>query len=436
MSQECHGNTTSNTSTLFRLFLLYNHVVRFDTILLLLIPCSLIVVILGELAIGIGGVAREPLHIWFDPGLQQQLARLRSTTNGTHDANEGTESTIRSLLVAQPWSPMRWCDAAELHEDSGNADLAGRFFDQAVRLGGSMPLVWIRKANFHWRQGDMPLALSAYRMAVGVPSPYRTAVFVALDGLGESPSKLFDKVLSADKLAAEGYIRHQIRNKRYGNVQNLWDSFAQKFGENRRLASEVSMALWIAGEHRSAYRVWSAPLSQDSHGDFLLANQSIGFRGQWLPTPFSWRCDGCLADIRLDRRSDSDGDLSLVFPANLNRRFDGLKRTTLLEPGKYEVQFRWELRGAKGRGGPVVVVRDATMRSSIFGQSEEFTDSDSEQKASIPFTLQRQTFVEFAITQNPFEDSPFNQKAVLRIDSPELRTLPLGASQSASTKTQ
>jgi hypothetical protein len=76
------------------------------------------------------------------------------------------------------------------------------------------------------------------------------------------------------------------------------------------------------------------------------------------------------------------------------------------------------------------------MRSSIFGQSEEFTDSDSEQKASIPFTLQRQTFVEFAITQNPFEDSPFNQKAVLRIDSPELRTLPLGASRSASTKTQ
>lgn len=194
------------------------------------------------------------------------------------------------------------------------------------------------------------------------------------------------------------------------------------------------MALWASGEYPSAYRVWNAALGGDSNEELRSTNQSIGFRGRWLPTPFAWRCDGCLADVRLDHRAESDGELRLVFPAKLNRRFDGLKRTALLAPGNYELQFRWELRGSKGRGGPVVVVRDATMRNSIFGQSEELTDSDSRQTAIIPFSLQQQTFVEFAITQNPFEDSPFNQKAILGIDSPELHALPLSVNSGISAQ--
>lgn len=394
-----------------------------------MLPCLLAFAALVQFAFEVFGGKPAPLWAWSAAGYRHQLADFRNAAAFPAGSPETSTELASTVLMAQPWSPRRWADVAEFHETSGNLALADRFFQQAVDLAGPMPLVWIRKANFHWRQGDTARALEAYRNALAVPSPYQPAIYVALDGLQQPPETLFSEVLSTSRDAAAGYLRHRRRNSRLQDMPTLWNLFVAKHGTDHTLAAEVSMALWRTGRHEEAHDAWLR--AGDAAERTAFALESPGFAGLWLPSPFAWRCEGC-GEVQLNRPADSPEQLALIFPPQLNRRFDGLRRSIALPPGSYELRFRWKKSGDGRREGARFLVRDAINRNLILARSADLLQSEDWREESLPFSLQQRTFVELSVVREPFRRLPLSEKSSLWLESPSLTPRLVSARQGAS----
>lgn len=370
--------------------------------------------------------ARKPASFWTwsAAGEKQRIEAMRNAgqqvTASEQSQIDSVKSASEDLTALRPWAPLRWCDLAEQREAAGDMNAAARLFEQATTLAGDMPLAWMRRAGFHWRQGDTDAALDAYRHALILPSKYRPSIYVAVDGLRQPAERLFQDVLRFDEQVAAGYLRHKTRNANAAELESLWDRYRNQFGPQGDLAADISRVMWKNGSGEHAYRVWATHASKDQAADQgagtdLASNPR--FSDKWLPTPFAWQCDGC-GEAQIDQSEISKENLGIVFPPQMNRRFDGLKRTMLLAPGNYTLQYKWKHAGDDRIQGTRFIVRNSQNRAQVFAQSTDMLEAKDWQNETLSFSLNQPMFVELAVARDPYKRLPLSKKSTLWLSSP------------------
>jgi len=372
----------------------------------LLLPLLLALATIAQLLFESAGDKPDLFWTWSSAGQKERLTRARELAMTDDVKSQSVSDIAAPLLSTRPWSPVRWCDLAELYEAEGNLAVAERFFNQATELGGPMPLVWIRKANFHWRRGDGEQALAAFRTALAIPSPYQPAIYVALDGLQQPQERIFREIVSINRRAATDYLLYRIRTKSAENIPTLWRMFVEEHGTDEKLAASVSMKLWAAGNREESLRVWSEATGESP--------ASADLSGHWLPSPFAWRCDGC-GEVQMSRTEEKPEELTLIFPGHLNRQFDGLKKILDLPAGTYELRFRWKGNGERYKEGAQFVVRQALNRKVVLARSGDLLGASGWTDEQIAFHLDRRSFVELGFIRAPFRRVAGHEQSRLSI---------------------
>lgn len=248
---------------------------------------------------------------------------------------------LERAVEREPASPYAWCSLGEAFRENGSAQKAAYCMSRAVDLGGSIPSILMRSANFHFSEGDTDAALTATARILELVNSYDEVIFSSYRRFGVPISRVLSHGLPADSRPRQGFFRHLLNWGESSQVQLTWETLARESRTNDDLAGLYIDYLLSRGLCGQAMNIWPVHLGE-RRGDYPEANLLFhgGFEDEPTGTRLDWQIDE-VDGVTVERTPEAyagEYALKLTFEGTQNVAYSQTSQSTCLSAGEYVFQ--------------------------------------------------------------------------------------------------
>jgi hypothetical protein len=209
---------------------------------------------------------------------------------------------------------------------------------RARDLGGAIPSVLIRVAEFHLDRREDEAALRAMSEVLQLVESYDDVVFGYYADINIPIAVILTSGLPADARPRQAFFEHALGWARPEDAGLIWESLAADSLTTDHLASAYIDYLIDDGRCDQAREIWAKHLGE-RRGPYLESNWlfNAGFEQTLTGAAFDWRVrniGGVGAERIIDER-DGNSMLQLTFAGTHNVAYSHLSQTACLSPGQY-----------------------------------------------------------------------------------------------------
>jgi hypothetical protein len=309
----------------------------------------------------------------------------------------------KQVLRTDSASPYRWSDLAEAFAGAGELDPARYCYREALALGGDVPQIWLRAANFHFNLNESKEALPlATRVLKTVPD-YDSVLFEYFDQF--VPADLIFVSIGTNRRIVRSYLQHLIET---GNLDlarvGYRSAYVAGFLDNSLTASYIG-AMIQAHRAFSAQQDWLVYLGA-RRSDYPERNliYNYGFENDLSGVPFDWRVTRSEAfDTEVDESSVHGGNASLriTFHGDANVSYNNLEQATVVTPGSYTLSAWVRTQGITTNEGPRIVVNGEQIPGGVVLRSDSLAGTSDWRLLSQSFSVARNQVLRIGIIREP-----------------------------------
>jgi tetratricopeptide (TPR) repeat protein len=265
------------------------------------------------------------------------------------------------LLNQDASNPSAWCTYAELLALAGRNDEAAPIFEQAVRLGPSMPAVLMRAADFEFARGHPDRAIPLTRRILEQTPAFDQVLFSLLLRLKTPADALVGNAIPAEPRPARSWLAWLRAQGSAEDLEATWSWMRRNQLAGGKDAVDLAQTLWERGLFSSAQSVWADWIGA-TDPQYLnpqrLANRA--FEREPAPSPFDWTLSAP-GSVELARR----GGLDLRFSGTENVSFSQVRQFATVSAGLYEFAAEIASDGLTTDQRPLFHIFDAVNSSRL-----------------------------------------------------------------------
>jgi hypothetical protein len=280
-------------------------------------------------------------------------------------------AALRQAVWRDAASPYRWCDLGEALLDADNRDEAAYCMQKARELGPTIPAVWVRSANLHFRTGDGRAALREYARVLAIVPDYDGVVFSTVDRMAPEVKDIIREI-GTNRRGMQSYLGHLMATRQVVAAATVWTALrARQYTEN---ALAVRYVDFLLGQQ--LYQVAADAWHQYAGGS---DGQSLLFNGGFETVPtgsaLDWHLesDGAV-EVARDNQVAKTGRWSLRvrFPGDRNLDFRGVWQAVVAPVGSCELRALIRTDGITTDQGVRLRVFDADHPDQLDAVTEDW----------------------------------------------------------------
>jgi hypothetical protein len=284
------------------------------------------------------------------------------------ESQEARIARLTEALRREPASPYAWCDLGEALHEAGDQQKAAHCMQRALDLGGGIPSVLMRVAEFHLDRREHENALRAMSQVLRLAGSFDDAVFGYYADIGIPIPMILKLGLPADARPRQAFFEHALGWAYPEGASLIWESLAADSLTTDRLAGACIDYLIVEGLCDQAREIWAAHLGE-RRGAYLESNWLFngGFERTFTGAAFDWRIrevDGVEARSVTDGR-DGNFMLRIAFAGTHNVNYSHLSQTACLSPGEYAFHARVQTAEITTDQAPYVHIHDRDSRGVV-----------------------------------------------------------------------
>jgi O-antigen ligase/tetratricopeptide (TPR) repeat protein len=254
-----------------------------------------------------------------------------------------TQEVFLNALRREPAAPHRWCDLGEAMLTSGRPEQAHYCFSNALDLGGNIPPVLIRAANFYHNVNENERALKQTSRVLEKSLIDDSLIFdwyttekiplaeILSDGLPEGPR------------AVQAYLWYLVKLNRVADAATVWEWALRHHDADDKFARDYVNFLFNDRKYEGAAQTWAFYLGDRRNG---YLQSTWLFNGDFESEPsglaLDWRIENPYDSVktRLDSAVAHTGSRSLRidFAGKQNVNYSYTNQTAVVTPGLYHFE--------------------------------------------------------------------------------------------------
>jgi hypothetical protein len=306
------------------------------------------------------------------------------------ESQEARIARLTESVRREPGSPYAWCDLGEALAETGGNEKAAHCMQRARDLGGAIPSVLIRVAEFHLDRREDEAALGAMSEVLQLVDSYDDVVFGYYAGIDTPIPLILTSGLPADARARQAFFAHALGWAYPEDARLIWGSLADDSITTDRLASAYIDYLINDGLCDEASEVWAMHLGE-RQGSYLETNWlfNSGFEQPPTGAAFDWRVrtiDGVETERITDQR-DGNSMLQLRFAGTHNVAYSHLSQTACLSPSQYRFRAWVQTAEITTDQAPYFQIHDRDSRGIVDVNTAQLRDLGDWTSIEAKFTV-------------------------------------------------
>ena len=283
---------------------------------------------------------------------------------------------FRRAVRSDSASAFEWADLGEAEVNAKDLSKARYCFREAVKAGGSNPLILFRAANFEFQTGDERSTILNLRAILSNPelAAYYEPAFLTLSRVDVPIKRILDEGIPKYGPASEAFLRYLMNSHKIPESQTTWRWIELGGNANDQLAGEYVSFLIEEGDPLEAASAWQQ-YSVQSSPQYRKTNWV--FNGAFDQEPKPCRLDWSLetskgAQVTRVAKAGHNGGwaLRVVFPGDENVNFRQVRQTAVVSPGTWCLRAWIRTEGITTNSGVKLHIFDLRDSGRLDMQSE------------------------------------------------------------------
>ncbi len=373
----------------------------------------------GLLALGVTAGAAAGLRS-YDPAQTPGALAFAALNSSPPDAAKAIRLYTEALRTDSA-NPYRWADLGGALLTAADVPRARYCFRRAIELGGAVPQIRLRAANFHFEMDEPEEALRHAARVLEVVPDYDAVLFGYFDRFRLSPAAVLSQIGDNGRATAS-YTKSLIHAGKMDAASEAWRYATAKGFSDDRLTASYLDAMLAGRRYSEASLDWIRYLGP-ARGDYPESNLLFngGFEREPTGAAFDWRIQPS-PDFETTRETTAVHDgkwaLRIQFHGTANVSYNNVRQQSYITAGRYSLTAWIRTEGITTDECPRLEIDDAEAPSRLKVETAPFCGTGDWNLVSNSFTISSATrLISVGVVRRPSRKFDNKVNGYLLIDS-------------------